>query len=125
MEPRREETENRPQADEAQPVWAFDVLTRIAEAVEKLAVDPEVEIEASPPLCPSCGTLNPRMQLPPQEGGSGLMSEVVVTGICGVCNQTLFIVIESYSVHQEFRTAKEEIENKRRAGLFGDKSESV
>jgi hypothetical protein len=93
-------------------------LERIADALEKLASDPEIEMEVGPPICPSCGKLNPTMVLPPQEGGRGPMAELIVDGACGHCGMNIFIVIESYSVHKTGQTAAHEIEARREAGVF-------
>lgn len=95
-----------------------DPLVRIADALEKLAADPEVEIEVGPPICPSCGKLNPTVALGPQEGGQGPMAEIIVDGYCIHCGATFFIVIESFSVHQSITTAGEELEARKKAGMF-------
>jgi hypothetical protein len=95
-------------------------LLRIAEALEKLASDPEVEIEAGPPICPSCGAFDPEIVLPDQESARGLMSEVIVQATCGLCKAEIYIVIESYSVHKGGRTATLEIEERKRGGFFGE-----
>lgn len=95
-----------------------DPLVRIAEALEKLATDPEVEIEVGPPVCPSCGKLNPDVSLPEQEGGQGPMAEIIVNGACMNCGTPFYIVIESYSMHLKSSTATAEIEARRKAGLF-------
>jgi hypothetical protein len=95
-----------------------DPLVRIAEAVEKLAAEPEVEIEVGPPVCPSCGKINPTVELPNQEGGQGPMAEIIVNGFCTHCGRSFYIVIESFSVHQSVTTAGEEIEARKKAGMF-------
>ena len=95
-----------------------DPLVRMAEALEKLASDPEVEIEVGPPVCPSCGKINPTVKLPDQEGGQGPMAEIVVNGACMECGSPFFIVIESFSVHRTVGTAGEEIEARKKAGMF-------
>jgi hypothetical protein len=95
-----------------------DPLVRIAEALEKLARDPEVEIEVGPPVCPACGKLNPTVRVPDQAGGQGPMSEILVSGVCMECGSPLYVVIESYSVHQSPTTAAAEIEARTKAGLF-------
>lgn len=95
-----------------------DPLVRIADALEKLAADPEVEIEVGPPVCPSCGKLNPTVALADQEGGQGPMAEIVVNGYCIHCGHAFYIVIESFSVHQTVVTAGEEIEARKKAGMF-------
>lgn len=95
-------------------------LTRIAVALEKMTVDPQVEIEAGPPICPHCGTFDPVMSLNRSEGGQGKMSQIVVDGVCLNCSQPVFIVIESYSVHRSRHTVVAEIEERERAGFFSD-----
>lgn len=91
---------------------------RIASALEKLAADPEVEIEAGPPLCPACGKFDPEIILPEQESARGPMSQLVVEGTCGECGHKVFIIIESYSVHQSRMTAVNEIKEREKGGFF-------
>lgn len=101
---------------EGRETQKIDPLERIADALEKLASDPEVEIEMGPPLCPSCGKLNPVIKISAQEEQSGPMVELVTPAMCENCGGQLFIVTESYSVHRNLDTAKEEI-YARRAGM--------
>lgn len=104
-------------ADAAESVRPRDSLSRIADSLEKLASDPEVEIEFGPPLCPSCGKINPMIELDPQTTElSGPMLEIVLPARCLTCKARLFIGIESFSVHQTIETLTEEIEA-RRAGF--------
>ena len=95
-----------------------ETLDRIANAVEALAVDPEIEIKAGPPVCPSCNAFDPNVVLAYQEGGTGPMSQIVVNGQCEQCHMPLFIVIESYSVHKGPETAIGEIKEREKAGFF-------
>lgn len=96
---------------------AYEILERIAAGIEQLAVDPEVEIKAGPPVCPSCNVFDPTVTLPLQEGGTGRMSELVVQAKCQ-CGEPLFIVIESYSVHKDGASAVVELQERERAGFF-------
>jgi hypothetical protein len=96
------------------------MLDRIALGIEKLAADPEVEIEVGPPICPQCGKFNPEILLDPTESARGPMSEVVVTGTCVHCNAYIYIVIESYSVHRSRHTAITEIQEREKAGFFNN-----
>lgn len=98
-----------------------DPLVRIAVALEKLASDPEIEIEAGPPICPHCGKFDPEIQLPEQESARGLMSEVIIVGTCLECKHPIFIVTESYSVHRTSLTATTEIEERKKGGFFDGK----
>jgi hypothetical protein len=93
------------------------LLERIAVAVEALAIDPEVEINAGPPICPSCGAFDPMLTLAFQEGGTGKMSELIIDGNCQ-CKANVYIVIESYSVHKSSETAIAELKEREKAGFF-------
>lgn len=100
-------------------------LERIANALEKLAADPEVEIEVGPPICPHCGKLDPIVQLAEQEASRGPMSQLIVDGVCTECGHQLFIVIESYSVHRNRTTAGSEINERDRIGFFNQGAEKT
>lgn len=95
-----------------------DPLERIADALESMASEPEVEIQAGPPICPWCGELDPRVEIPASEVADGQMSEIIVDPTCKSCGRGFYIVIESYSVHQSTETVKEEIEARKRAGVW-------
>jgi hypothetical protein len=75
------------------------LLERIAVGVEKMGADPVVEIETGPPLCPTCGTINPKVQLPPSDGGWGFLGEIMIEALCE-CGGSVYVVIESYSCHR-------------------------
>lgn len=117
MEGREEIEETGATGSEEIPASAVS-LAAIARALEKLAADPEVEIEVGPPICPSCGMIDPEILLPEQESLRGPMSELVVDGLCCNCNHQIYIVIESYSVHQGKVTAMNEIRERKKAGFF-------
>lgn len=91
---------------------------RIASALEKLTEDPQIEIEAGPPMCPNCGKFDPEILLPTQEAARGKMSELIVDGNCVECGSPIFIITESYSVHKSRQTAIEEIKQRTEAGFF-------
>lgn len=95
-----------------------DPLERIAVAIEKLAADPEVELEVGPPICAHCGKVDPVISLREQESSSGLMSQLIVDGVCTECGHEIFIVIESYSVHRSRTTAVHELKERERVGFF-------
>lgn len=94
---------------------------RIATALEKLATEPQVEIEAGPPICPNCGEFNPVILLASQEAAQGKMAELVIDATCVKCEHSIYIVIESYSVHSQRVTAAEEIKERERIGFFNGK----
>lgn len=110
-----------PPKPEDETAVRIDPLVRIAEALEKLASDPEIEIEVGPPLCPHCGAFDPEIVLPEQESARGLMSQIITEATCGSCSQQLFIVVESYSVHRTGLTATSEIEERQKGGFFDGK----
>jgi hypothetical protein len=87
----------------------------MAVALETLVKGPEVEIEAQPPVCPVCGTFDPELVIPPEDGGRGKMSQVIIVGVCAVCEAQLYIAVASYSVHASRVTLKQEMEM-RKAG---------
>ncbi len=78
-----------------------ELLERMCVSLEKISNDPEIEIDAGPPLCPSCGTLNPKVRLPQTEGGTGPLGEIMIEAICASCSHTIYVVIESYSCHND------------------------
>lgn len=72
-------------------------LKGIRESLEKLASDPEIEVEAGPAFCPHCGTMNPQVTIMPTEG-AGRLLEFVLVAECHHCNHTLFGIVESWSM---------------------------
>lgn len=91
---------------------------RIATALEKLSEDPQVEIEAGPPICPNCGKFDPEILLPNQEAARGRMSELIVDCACAACGSPIYIITESYSVHRSRTTAVNEIQERTEIGFF-------
>jgi hypothetical protein len=104
--------------DAARSVRPRDALSRIADAIEKLADDPQIEIEAGPPICANCGKFDPVIHLNATEAGKGKMSELIVDGTCTECGSAIYVLIESYSVHRSRLTAVEEIKERERVGFF-------
>jgi len=84
------------------------VLERIAVGVEKMGADPEIEIEAGPPLCPLCGKMNPKVRLADQEGGVGYLGDIIIDAVCAECGNPMYVVIESYSMHSNAQEATDE-----------------
>ena len=93
-----------------------ELLERIAVATERMASDPEIEIESGPPICPHCGTMNPDVMVPAQEAGRGPLAEIAIEATCLFCAKTLFVVIDSYSMHSQRDAAIQEM--KERAVAF-------
>lgn len=88
---------------------AVGILNRIADAVEKMASDPEIEIEGGPPICANCGVMNPEVIIPEQEAGRGPLAEISIEATCTHCGSLLIAVPESYSMHKSRETAIAEI----------------
>lgn len=93
------------------------LIERIAIALEKLADDPVVEIDAGPPICPHCGKLDPTVRFVSEES-TGKLSEFIIQGTCQECSEILYGSIESYSMHQSVETLQQEFQM-RRAGDNG------
>lgn len=102
-------------ADEMERLIA--VGERIAVGLEKLAEDPQVEIEAGPPLCPHCGAHDPVVAIA-SEAGRGPLSHVFIPCECLNCARSFFVVIESYSCHADLESAKSELREREKAGFF-------
>lgn len=81
-------------------------------ALEKLASDPVVEIEAGPPICPSCGKHDPIVTMMETEG-QGKLSDFIIKGQCHTCGETIYGIIESYSMHASLDSLKNEMEVRR------------
>lgn len=95
-----------------------ELLTRGVDALEKLASDPIVEYEAGPPMCPHCGAFDPEVEIPAHDGVGGPLSQFVSPAMCKNCNNVMFFIVESYSMHRDRDTAIAEI--KERAGNATD-----
>lgn len=94
-------------------------LERIASGIEKLAADPQIEIEAGPPVCPTCGELDPMVMLLAQDQASGPLSQLINEVVCVKCQAPIYVVTESYSCHQSMQTARTEIEERTELDFFG------
>lgn len=100
-------------------------MERLIGAVQKLAEPPPPEImeEPGPPICPNCGAFDPVVEMPAGEAGSGPLSEIFLDLKCMACGGMVFAIIESYSMHANRNTFKEEFEARkqhymaRRAGM--------
>lgn len=90
-------------------------LDRIATALEKLSDDSVVEVDAGPPVCPTCGEFDPPVLFPGEDQQEGKLSGYVIQAQCLACNSVMYVVIDSFSMHRELETVKNEIES--RAGM--------
>jgi len=66
-----------------------ELVERGVSALETLAKDPVVEIEAGPPVCPACGVFNPEISVRERDG-SGPMFEYLIRAGCNSCGQSFY-----------------------------------
>jgi hypothetical protein len=90
-------------------------LTRIADGIDRLGQEPEIEIDWGPPKCPHCNAFDPQVEIEEQDG-SGPLSEYYLEPTCGACRKKFFIVIQGYSAHVERDMASQEIEERKKGG---------
>lgn len=102
-------------ADTMQAVSGIGV--RIAEGIEKLASDPEIEIEAGPALCPHCGKHNPVVTILNTEG-SGNLEDWILLAECHECHHSFYGLVESWSMFQSPQALEHELNE--RAGNNGN-----
>src|SRR5687767_15073101 len=95
----------------------LDVLRGIRDGVEKLASDPEIEIEAGPAFCPNCGKHDPVVTVLNTEGDGHLLEWVLVAE-CHNCNHTFYGLVESWSMFNSSEQLQAELGE--RAGISND-----
>jgi hypothetical protein len=93
----------------------MELLKRGVAALEKLASDPVVEIEAGEPLCPNCGEFDPEIKIDPDVvyGGAGRLSEFIIEATCSKCGNTMYGLCDSFNMHQSLETVAQVIEDRR------------
>lgn len=91
---------------------AVELLERIAGSLEKMAADPEIEIEGGPPICANCGVMNPIVEIDAQETGRGPLAEIAIEATCTHCGSLVIAIPESYSIHKSKETALIELRAK-------------
>jgi hypothetical protein len=64
-------------------------LERAAEALERLAEDPVVQIETGPPVCPHCEQMNPLVRVD-ESSAQGKLGEFVIQAHCLHCNSVIY-----------------------------------
>jgi hypothetical protein len=93
------------------------LIRRAVIALEKLAEDPVLQIEAGPPICPHCQTINPEVTVVADSGGKGPLSEFAILPECGSCEQKFYAVPIEWAIFTTHQEAEKEIENRRE--VFG------
>lgn len=95
------------------------LVERGVTALEKLNEEVQVEIDPGPPICPHCGVDDPRVAVS-ESVSEGPLSEIVIEARCMECENVMYAVIESYSMHRTSETVRDELfYSKRRAGRNG------
>jgi hypothetical protein len=89
-----------------------ELMERLVIATERMAADPEIEIEGGPPICPGCGKMNPVVELPEQQAGRGPLAEIAIEATCTHCGGLVIAIPESYSMHRVREQAIAEIKAK-------------
>lgn len=79
----------------------MDALERIADALEKMAADPIIEIEAGPAICPTCGKFNPLVTVIPSKTDTGPLQDYILEAECNECNSPIYGVVESWSLFRD------------------------
>jgi hypothetical protein len=87
-------------------------LERMAVALEDMAKDPVVEVEATPPICPHCGQFNPQFYLEMQDQLSGPLGECVLYGRCGKCQQRFYAVPLTWHMHKLRENVDQELKER-------------
>jgi hypothetical protein len=87
-----------------------ELAERATIALEALAQDPIIEIEAAPPICPHCGKMNPTITI--EEGGEGPLAEIFFAAKCGECNKGFFAVPVTWHMHTTLETIREEMKER-------------
>jgi hypothetical protein len=91
----------------------MSLIERGVIAIEKLNEEVQVEIDPGPPHCPHCGSEDPEVQCM-ESTSVGLLSEIVIEAKCMECENVMYAVVESYSMHRTPETAKDELFYERR-----------
>jgi hypothetical protein len=90
-----------------------ELLERCAVALEHLAKDPVVEIEAGPPVCPACGLFNPEISVQ-EKAAHGPIFEYMLQATCISCGQRFYAVPEVWRMF--LRREEVELEMQERRG---------
>jgi hypothetical protein len=67
-----------------------EFLERGIVALEALAQDPVISIEAAPPICPHCNRMNPTVKV--ESDSEGPLAECVLIARCQGCNELFYAV---------------------------------
>lgn len=66
-------------------------MERGIRAIESLAQDPTISVEAQPPICPHCETVNPIVKVSESEA-VGHLAEFVIQAQCQSCQNDFYAI---------------------------------
>lgn len=84
------------------------LIERGVAALEKLAEDPQIEIEAGPPICPHCNTFNPEVATRDEEM-SGPLHEFLLVVTCLNCHNRFYAIPLTWHCVKTHSEAEEEM----------------
>jgi len=93
---------------------AMGLLERGVSALERLAQDPEIQIETGPPVCPHCQTMNPNVRVS-ESDEEGRMAEFIIKAYCTSCNKFFYAIPMNWECVQTQDEAGQVMEMKVRA----------
>jgi hypothetical protein len=92
-----------------------ELLVRGVEAMEALAKDPVIEIEAGPPVCPACGLFNPTVSIA-EKASSGPLFEFVLLATCNSCGNRIYAVPQVWQMFTHRDEVRAHLEERRGSG---------
>jgi len=90
-----------------------ELIERGVVALERLAQDPVIEIEAAPPVCPHCNNLNPKVTI--EKDADGPLGECVLQARCENCGRGFFAIPITWQMATSVEEVKQEMAE--RAGI--------
>lgn len=95
-----------------------ELVERGVQALEALAKDPVVEIEAGPPVCPACGVFNPEISIN-ETNSKGPLFEYVLIPVCNSCNTRFYAVPQTWHMFMRREEVQAQMEERRGNGSSG------
>lgn len=96
-----------------------ELLVRGVEAIERLAQDPVIELETSPPVCPHCEQMNPLVRVAEKEA-QGKLGGFVIQCHCLHCNNVFYAIPFQYGCVREIEDVRQlQAERAELSGLNG------
>ena|SRR5215510_10428706 len=90
------------------------LLERGVSALEKLAEDPLLNMEAGPPFCPHCKAHDPEVGIREAEA-RGPLSQYVVYAKCGSCDEEFYAAPYVWQIYPNRPDVEKELEARQNA----------